>query len=219
MPRDVLWTKDRILFKNFIEGEKMLGWITDPDGYCVYLSPEWYRFTGQSREEADGFGWLKSIHIEDQLIARKAFFRANDNAEFYGVRYRLLSHDGTPSLSLAYGAPRLDTHGNFAGYVGLTTLQVSDGHAVPIPPVLPRPKMPLLSAREREVLSALAQGHKTSEISQTLGVSLRTVEAHARQATLKLGASSRAHACVQAIRFNEIQLSDFDGGRETSLPK
>src|SRR5689334_23416535 len=41
-------------------------WRTEKDGSCSYLSSSWYEMTGQTAEEALGFGWLDSIHADDQ---------------------------------------------------------------------------------------------------------------------------------------------------------
>lgn len=35
-------------------------WITEKNGSCSFLGKQWYDFTGQSSEQALGFGWLDS---------------------------------------------------------------------------------------------------------------------------------------------------------------
>ncbi|MGP0092297.1 MAG: LuxR C-terminal-related transcriptional regulator, partial [Xanthobacteraceae bacterium] len=56
-----------------------------------------------------------------------------------------------------------------------------------------------LSPREREVLSWAAQGKTTQEISETLGITPRTVEEHVTAASRKLGAANRTHAVAIAL--------------------
>lgn len=56
-----------------------------------------------------------------------------------------------------------------------------------------------LTAREREVLQALARGERSKEIAHRLGISLRTVGSHITNIYSKLGVDSRAEAVVAAI--------------------
>jgi DNA-binding NarL/FixJ family response regulator len=55
-----------------------------------------------------------------------------------------------------------------------------------------------LTAREREVLDLVAQGARTREVAQRLGVSEKTVKDHLSQIYGKLGVSSRAAAVTRA---------------------
>ena len=56
-----------------------------------------------------------------------------------------------------------------------------------------------LTGRESEVLTYIGRGFKNREISQAMGVSLRTVEKHVERATRKLGARSRTQAVLIAL--------------------
>jgi DNA-binding NarL/FixJ family response regulator len=62
-----------------------------------------------------------------------------------------------------------------------------------------RDLMALLSAREREVLELLAQGHTNEEVASRLYLSPRTVQTHVRNLMRKLGARSRIHALALAL--------------------
>lgn len=57
--------------------------------------------------------------------------------------------------------------------------------------------MAILTAREREVVRLLAQGRRQTEIAKTLCVSVRTVEAHVKNARTKTGSAS---ALALAVR-------------------
>ena len=57
----------------------------------------------------------------------------------------------------------------------------------------------LLTAREKEVLSALVAGQSNKQIAQTLGISLRTVEMHRGNMMDRLQASSLAEALTLAL--------------------
>ena len=57
-----------------------------------------------------------------------------------------------------------------------------------------------LTARELEVLDAVAQGERSKEIAYRLGITERTVKAHLSNIYSKLGVDSRAAAVSEAMR-------------------
>jgi DNA-binding NarL/FixJ family response regulator len=58
----------------------------------------------------------------------------------------------------------------------------------------------LLTDREREALQLLAEGHSTKEMADTLGVSVKTIEAHRANIMQKLNLHSVAELTKYAIR-------------------
>ena len=62
-----------------------------------------------------------------------------------------------------------------------------------------------LSARERDVLRLLAQGHSYEEIGGCLGVTLNTVASHIKSAYRKLSVHSAAAAVMRAVQLRLIQ--------------
>ena len=63
---------------------------------------------------------------------------------------------------------------------------------------------PSLKERYREILSLLAGGAGTREISDTLGYSERTIKADIQEVSRALGARSRSQAVAEAVRQNLI---------------
>jgi DNA-binding NarL/FixJ family response regulator len=59
--------------------------------------------------------------------------------------------------------------------------------------------LPVLTAREREVLLGAADGLSTRGIAERLGISEHTVKSHLRWAMTKLGASTRTGAVRVAV--------------------
>lgn len=57
-----------------------------------------------------------------------------------------------------------------------------------------------LSAREREVLQLLADGHGTQKVAEKLGISPKTVDTHRQHTMEKLGAHSVAELVKHALR-------------------
>jgi DNA-binding CsgD family transcriptional regulator len=63
-----------------------------------------------------------------------------------------------------------------------------------------RRELSRLTAREREVLQALARGARTSEIAEQLDIAERTVKAHLASIYQKLGVESRTAAVAVALQ-------------------
>lgn len=69
-----------------------------------------------------------------------------------------------------------------------------------------QPQFKKLSRKEREVLQLIAEGRKTRDIAQTLGVSIKTVETHRRNIMKKLNIFSVAGLTKYAILEGIIAL-------------
>jgi DNA-binding CsgD family transcriptional regulator len=63
-----------------------------------------------------------------------------------------------------------------------------------------------LSRREREVVALVAGGATGREVGEALSVTSATVETHIRNAMRRLGAHTRTHAVVEALRNEELTL-------------
>ena len=105
-------------FRNMADHAPVMMWVTEPDGSCSYLNRGWYDFTGQSEDEALGFGWLKAVHPDDAAEAERAFVASNANPEPFRVEYRLRRADGMYRWAIDAAAPRFGAQGEFLGFVG-----------------------------------------------------------------------------------------------------
>jgi LuxR family quorum sensing-dependent transcriptional regulator len=65
-----------------------------------------------------------------------------------------------------------------------------------------------LTAREIEILTWAARGKSARDIGAILGITKRTVDAHANAAVRKLGAVNRTHAVAVALRDHLIDTGD-----------
>ncbi|MBI5772473.1 MAG: PAS domain S-box protein [Verrucomicrobia bacterium] len=105
-------------FRSFVTASSQVVWTTDPDGKINRDLPEWQAFTGQSAEEARGFGWMNALHPEDRERVSEAWRQAGESRRFYEVEYRLRIHDGTWRHIQARGVPVLEADGGIREWVG-----------------------------------------------------------------------------------------------------
>ena len=105
-------------FRNMADNTPVMMWVTDPDGSCTYLNRVWYDFTGQTEEEALGYGWLDATHPDDRASAEQAFVEANAARRPYRGEFRLRRSDGTYRWAIDAATPRFGNNGEYLGYVG-----------------------------------------------------------------------------------------------------
>ena len=80
-------------------------WTTQPDGGCNYLNKQWYDFTGQTQEQAEGYGWLDATHPDDKAQAGQHFIEANEKQVAFNTYYRLKRNDGSFRWVIDRGSP------------------------------------------------------------------------------------------------------------------
>jgi DNA-binding NarL/FixJ family response regulator len=68
-----------------------------------------------------------------------------------------------------------------------------------------------LTARETEVLGALARGLTNREIGRALSIGERTVKTHVSHVLSKLGLQSRTQAALHAVRIGLVSRADLGG--------
>src|SRR5690606_20596105 len=95
-------------------------WSADADGGLLD-SPSWQEYTGQSREEQLGYGWLQAVHPEDREWLREEWTRAVRRGHTYSLEYRVLRHDGAYRHHETRAAPLRDEEtGRILEWVGMS---------------------------------------------------------------------------------------------------
>lgn len=112
-------------FRNMADNAPVMVWVTDPRGYCTYLSQSWYEFTGQTEETGLGFGWMNAVHPEDMEYAKKTFLAANENHEAFRLNYRLRRKNGKYCFCIDAASPWFGVDGQFKGFIG-SVIDITD---------------------------------------------------------------------------------------------
>lgn len=104
--------------QNLIDTVPAIIWITNKYGESSYLNDNWYKYTGQGKREAEGFGWLKATHPDDMKRAELAFRTSCENQKAYDVSFRLRNKNGDYRWVIDRGSPKFNEQGEFEGMVG-----------------------------------------------------------------------------------------------------
>ena len=105
-------------FRNMADNAPVMMWMTDPAGSLTYLNRGWTEFTGQTLEQALGFGAWAALHADSLESSRRTFLAANAARQAFRLEYRLRRADGVYRWALSAAAPRFDDSGEFLGYIG-----------------------------------------------------------------------------------------------------
>jgi PAS domain S-box-containing protein len=119
--RDAELERIRRIFESASQNIPQLVWVTDAAGYVTYYNDRWFEYTGQTREEAAGSGWLNALHREDRAGTAKMWSAAVREECEYDTEYRLRGRDGTYRWFLARSTPVRDVAGKITGWFGTST--------------------------------------------------------------------------------------------------
>lgn len=148
-----------------------------------------------ARRSADELGALRSAGTH--VLALSSGDELPDDLVFLGVAGYLHVRDATPER-LARAA-RAVAAGEVVLPPALAGRIVEEWRSLRSADRTARP--PALTAREAEVLAAVARGLGTKGVARALGISSKTVENHKARIFTKLGVHSQAHAIAEAIAW------------------
>jgi PAS domain S-box-containing protein len=95
----------------------LLVWRCGVDGHRDYFNDTWLRFTGRSREEELGEGWMRGVHPDDARRRAELFLDPLRRLGPFEVEYRLRRHDGLYRWVLERGVP-IHEEDSILGFVG-----------------------------------------------------------------------------------------------------
>lgn len=107
-------------FRTLTEAAPALVWVCDVDGQNLFVNDSWCKYTGQSREQARGQGWLQAIHEDDRtgLSLFGERFRLGGESCEGECRYR--GRDGRYHWHAFRALPRLDSQGRIESWYGVS---------------------------------------------------------------------------------------------------
>ena len=91
---------------------------TEPSGWINWYNHRWYSFTGQTREEAAGWGWQTAHHPEDFLRVMEEWPKALATGKAIEIEFRLRRYDGVYHWHLARVEPMRDDKGTILSWYG-----------------------------------------------------------------------------------------------------
>jgi PAS domain S-box-containing protein len=69
-------------------------WIADANGQNIHINPAWTAYTGLTREQSRGFGWMLAIHPLDVNAIQERFYAAAPAGAPFELEARIRSASG-----------------------------------------------------------------------------------------------------------------------------
>jgi HD-GYP domain-containing protein (c-di-GMP phosphodiesterase class II) len=145
----------------------------------------------QHHERADGSGYHRGVRgsglsLQGRLLAA---------AEAYQNKIEPRPHRAALSAQAAANALKREVREGRLDGDAVSAVLAAAGHGVPVR----RELVAGLTAREVDVLRAVARGQSMKEIARTLGISPKTVDNHMQSIYAKIGVKTRGGATLFAI--------------------
>jgi len=160
-------------FRHVADAAPVMIWLADSERKHTYFNQRWLDFTGRSRQQEAGEGWLSGIHPDDVTSKVMLYHKAFESRTPFETEYRLRRHDGRHRWVHARAEPRYSGRQEFLGYVGCC-VDITDQKQTEVE--LHRQRVELA-----HVQRIAAMGELTAliahEVSQPLGAILSNAEA------------------------------------------
>lgn len=105
-------------FRALAEAIPVICWTADASGWIDWYNQRWYEFTGQTPDEALGWGWQAAHHPDDFLEVMKRWPHSIATGEPFEMEYRLRRFDGVFHWFLTRIEPLRDEEGNIVRWYG-----------------------------------------------------------------------------------------------------
>jgi PAS domain S-box-containing protein len=117
-PLNPEWVKADAHLRALAESVPVIVWSADADGWIDWYSRRWYEYTGQSVEDAAGWGWQAVHHPDDFLEVMRRWPHSIATGEPFEMEFRLRRHDGSFHWFLVRAEPFRDETGGVLRWYG-----------------------------------------------------------------------------------------------------
>jgi PAS domain S-box-containing protein len=216
-------------YRHTVELNPQIPWTAAPDGMILDFNRQFQIFTGFTREQTVGEGWMKAVHPEDLKRTRTVWDHTLHTGDDLDIKYRLRHTDGVWRWMRARAYPRRDADNKIIRWYG--TLEDIDDHqkaeealrisearlqavlaAVPVGIVIadtPQGRILMSNPRAEKILRRpLAPDQSIEEYSQSTSHSTHSIHSSAHESPL-----ARAILHGETTDAEEILYQRGDGSR------
>jgi PAS domain S-box-containing protein len=108
-------------FRTLANSIPQLAWMANPDGSVFWYNQRWYDYTGQTPEEAEGWGWTAVHHEDHRDRVLQGVQRCWQTSATYEDTYPLRRKDGQYRWFLSRAVPIRDSRGETVRWFGTST--------------------------------------------------------------------------------------------------
>jgi PAS domain S-box-containing protein len=96
-------------------------WYSEPDGWTPWYNNRWLEYTGQTFEQAIGWGWVDAIHPDDRAGSARRYREAVEQNKLLQQEHRIRRHDGEYRWFLVRAEPQWDGQDRVTRMYGAAT--------------------------------------------------------------------------------------------------
>lgn len=108
-------------FHSLAERVPQMVWTADATGWIDWFNHRWYEYTGETREEAIGWGWQRAHHPDDYPRVMHDWPRSIATGRPFDMESRIKKHDGTFRWFLVRAEPLRDAGDAIVRWYGTNT--------------------------------------------------------------------------------------------------
>ncbi len=108
-------------FRVIADAVPQIMWAALPDGFIDWYNARWYDYTGQTADEAEGWGWQTVHHPDDLPAVMQAWPASIASGEPFEMEFRLRGRDGTFRWFLTRATPLRDSDDRIIRWFGSNT--------------------------------------------------------------------------------------------------
>jgi PAS domain S-box-containing protein len=116
--RERLLSDSERRFRVLAEAIPVICWTADANGWIDWYNHRWYEFTGQTPDDAAGWGWQTAHHPADFLEVMRQWPQSIASGEPFEMEYRLRRYDGNYHWFLARAEPLRGDDGSIVRWYG-----------------------------------------------------------------------------------------------------
>ena len=103
------------------ESVSQIVWSANPQGWMDWYNRRWYEYTGQTLDEAVGWGWQATPHPADFPLVMEAWLRSIATGDPFDMELRLRGADGRYRWFLTRAEALRDDNGQIIRWYGTST--------------------------------------------------------------------------------------------------
>ena len=107
-------------FRTITEAAPALVWVCSATGENIYFNARWHEYTGQTGEQASGYGWTTTMHPDDAAYILPYWQHSQQTGEPYQGQVRYQRHDGLYRWHAFRALPRRDEAGQIQAWYGVS---------------------------------------------------------------------------------------------------
>ncbi|MDF5738756.1 MULTISPECIES: PAS domain S-box protein [unclassified Nostoc] len=108
-------------YRSLVTATSQIVWTASSERMVNSEIVGWEAYTGQSKAEMMGWGWLDVTHPDDRAHSAEVWSTAVANRSLYQLEYRIRAKDGTYRYFFSSAVPVLEADGSIREWIGTCT--------------------------------------------------------------------------------------------------